>query len=71
MSNGLDPDQDRHSVGSDLGRNCLKRLTVEDKSTLGNDKSCFSGYVAHEAYSFFIYKKEPLFEILRSAANLN
>ena len=31
-SNGLDPDQDRHSVGPDLGLNSLQRLSVEDKS---------------------------------------
>ena len=30
--NGLDPDQDRHSVISDLGPNCLQRLSAEDKS---------------------------------------
>ena len=32
MSNGLDPDKDRHSVdrntvGPDLGQNCLQRLS--------------------------------------------
>ena len=32
MSNNLDPDQDRHSVGPDLGPNCLQRLSVDDKS---------------------------------------
>ena len=26
VSNGLDPDQDRRSVGPDLGRNCLQSL---------------------------------------------
>ena len=26
VSNGLDPDQDKHSVGPDLGPNCLQRL---------------------------------------------
>ena len=26
-SNNLDPDQDRHSVGTDLGPNCLQRLS--------------------------------------------
>ena len=34
VSNGLDPDQDRHSVGPDLGPNCLQRLSVDDKSPL-------------------------------------
>ena len=29
VSNGLDPDQDRHSVGPELGPNCLQRLSAE------------------------------------------
>ena len=38
MSNGLEPDQDRHKVGPDLGPNCLQRLSANDKSRcmLGN-----------------------------------
>ena len=32
MSNSLDHDQDRHFVGSDLGPNCLQRLSADDKS---------------------------------------
>ena len=32
LSNSLDPDQDRHSVGPDLGANCLQRLSTDDKS---------------------------------------
>ena len=32
VSNSLDPDQDRHSVGQDLGPNCLQRLSVDTKS---------------------------------------
>ena len=31
VSNCLDPDQDRHSVGPDLGPNCLQRLTADEK----------------------------------------
>ena len=37
VSNSLDPDQDRqndqdrHSVGPDLGPNCLQRLTADEK----------------------------------------
>ena len=31
VSNGLNPDQDRHSVGPDLDPNCLQRLSVDDK----------------------------------------
>ena len=29
MSNGLDPDQARRSVGPDLGPNCLQRLLAD------------------------------------------
>ena len=28
-SSGFDPDQDRHSVGPDLGPNCLQRLSAD------------------------------------------
>ena len=34
MSNGLDPDQDRHSVGPDLGPNCLQKLSADVESPL-------------------------------------
>ena len=29
VSNGLDPDQGRHSVGPDLGPNCLQKLSAD------------------------------------------
>ena len=32
MSNGLDPDQDRRSVGPDLCSNCLQRLSADNTS---------------------------------------
>ena len=32
MSKDLDPDQDRHFVVSDLGPNCLHRLSADDKN---------------------------------------
>ena len=32
MSNALNPDQDRHHVGPDLGPNCLLGLSADDKS---------------------------------------
>ena len=35
MSNGLDPDQERHSVGLDLGPNCLQRLSRAAKVATG------------------------------------
>ena len=31
MSNGLDPDQDGHSVGPDVGPNCLQRFPADDQ----------------------------------------
>ena len=31
MSNSLDPDQDRRSVGPDLGPDCLQRLSADTK----------------------------------------
>ena len=36
VSNGLDQDQNRHSVGHDLGTNCLQRLSADDKSAIAN-----------------------------------
>ena len=32
VSNGLDPDQDRHFVGPERGPNCLQSLSEDDKS---------------------------------------
>ena len=37
MSNGLDLDHDRHSVGPDLGPNCLQRLSADDKVAASKD----------------------------------
>ena len=31
VSSSLDPDQARHSVGPDLGPNCLQRSAADDK----------------------------------------
>ena len=36
VSNRLDLDQDRPSVGPDLGPNCLQRLSADDKSCHGS-----------------------------------
>ena len=32
VADGLDPDQDQHSVGPDRVPNCLQRLLADDKS---------------------------------------
>ena len=34
MLNGLDPDQDRHSVGPDLGLNCMQNVTSRRQNSL-------------------------------------
>ena len=31
LSKGLDPDQDQHFVGPDMGPNCLQRVSVNGK----------------------------------------
>ena len=41
VSNSSDPDQDRHSVGPDLGPNCLQRLSTDDKSRLYQEKGSY------------------------------
>ena len=44
LSNGLDPDQDRRSVGSDLGPNYLLSLSAGDKVArlaMKESKVCF------------------------------
>ena len=51
MSNHLDPDQDRTSVGPDMGPNCLERLSADDKSCSKQIKS-LSG---SSPYLFFFY----------------
>ena len=38
MSNGLDPNQDLHSVCPDLEPNCLQRLSVEDKVAASKER---------------------------------
>ena len=39
VSKSLDPGQDRHYVGPDLGPNCLQRLSTDDKSRRSNFSS--------------------------------
>ena len=39
VSISLDPDQDRHFVGPDLGPNCLQRLSADDKCCHKQGKS--------------------------------
>ena len=39
-----DPDPDRHSVGPDLGPNCLQRLSADDKSRCEELRDFFLDY---------------------------
>ena len=41
VSNGLDPDQDPHSVGSDLGSNYLQRLPAKTAASMERVKNHF------------------------------
>ena len=38
MAKNLDPDQDRHSVGPDLGPNCLQSLSADDKAAINKER---------------------------------
>ena len=40
MSNGLDPDQDRRSVGPDLDQNSLQRLSADEKRRVSKMPFC-------------------------------
>ena len=42
VSNGLDPDQDGHSVGPDLGRNCWLRYSADDIQNSYNSRFTFT-----------------------------
>ena len=59
VSNGLDPDQDRHAVGPDLGSNCLQRLSVDDENrhqqgkSYGTERKIKINETAFEALSNF------------------
>ena len=44
MSNGLDPDQDRHSVGPDLGPDYLQRLSAGDFVTASKERVNYQPY---------------------------
>ena len=41
VSNNLDPDQERNSVGPDLGPNCLQRLLTDVKSHLYQGRTSY------------------------------
>ena len=54
VSNGLDPDQERHSVGPDLGPNCLQRLSSKDKSPLSRKEFNITHVASLQGVCFII-----------------
>ena len=68
---GLDPDQDQHSVGPDLGPNCLQMLSADDKSRRQqrkNNKKCYLVL----SWQVIGHVKEGLFDfVLNGAARLH
>ena len=60
VSNGLDPDQDLHNVCSDLGPNCLQRLSTVNKSLLARKELILCmmvDFVCFFVQIFFLQKK--------------
>ena len=50
MLNCLNPDQDRCSVGPDLGPNCLQRSSADDKSCRYQGKSLYDHLLVYCQY---------------------
>ena len=57
MSNGLDPDQDRHTVGSDLGPNCLQRFSADVKHH--SSKEELTLYLIEPPFKAFANRADP------------
>ena len=54
MSNGLDPNLDRHSVGPDLGPKCLQRLSADDKKMQLAMKELITNLVTSAIVSLYL-----------------
>ena len=59
VSNILDPDQVRHSVGQDMGINCLQRLSADNKRCYWQVKS---KKVLNTNFSFPVFDRCGVFE---------
>ena len=55
--NSWDPDQGRHSVGPDLGPNCLQRLSADDK--IKSDFILNPLYLGNPLTSMFANSEDP------------
>ena len=58
MLRSLDPDQDRHSVGPDLGPNYLQRLSADDKVDISKERHKISLDISYEASAGIIPKNQ-------------
>ena len=69
VSNGLDPDQDRHSVDHDQPPNCLQRLSEENQTNF----SCFCrppDKSAHWKIIFFISHPKHMLWVLKRTVSM-
>ena len=57
VSNSLDPDQARHSVGPDLGPNCLQKLSAEDTRRYRVKRLPMS---THTGHTFLVRNKKNI-----------
>ena len=79
VSNGLDPDEDRHSVGPDLGPNSLQRLSSYDKEfaliilgVLKHSRVVNFGLVGKTFYfNFFLASWDFCHQLISFANSLN
>ena len=51
-----DPDQDRHSVGPNLGHNCLQSLSTDFKSHQLKVQSLSAPVIVHESISVLVHR---------------
>ena len=64
MSNSLDPDQDRPSVGPVLGLKCLKRLSADVKSCSKQGNSSVSNEKIFYLFKLMLYAQVNIFSIM-------
>ena len=55
MSNGFDPDHDRHSVGPDLGPICLQRLSADTTKVRASKEGVLRFYMLIIVHAFFCH----------------
>ena len=57
VSNYLDPVQDRHPVGPELGPNCLQRSLAEDKVAASKEELTYD--LVHEILVLIAFARKP------------